>query len=76
MTVEEHMHLFAGLRGIGFSHTPSDDMKASVDIHTSEVGLSEKKKQKFLAALSEGMKRKLSVVLALMGDARIFVFLG
>ena len=36
MTVEEHMHIFAGLRGTGFPHTPSDDMKASVDIYTSE----------------------------------------
>jgi ATP-binding cassette subfamily A (ABC1) protein 3 len=73
MTVEEHMLLFAGLRGIGFSHTPSDDMKASVDKYTSEVGLSEKK-QTFSAALSGGMQRKLSVALALMDDARM-VFL-
>jgi ABC-type multidrug transport system ATPase subunit len=73
MTVEEHMLLFAGLRGIGLPHRPSAFMTQSIEKYTSEVGLSEKK-QTFSAGLSGGMKRKLSVALALMGDAKM-VFL-
>eukprot|EP00808_Paulinella_micropora_P011872 g18625.t1 len=68
LTVEEHLHMFARLKGI-----PRHQRKEAVDRMIAQVGLTEKVQAK-AATLSGGMKRKLSIAMALIGDSKV-VFL-
>ncbi|TMW68214.1 hypothetical protein Poli38472_007886 [Pythium oligandrum] len=68
MTVEEHLIFYARIKG----YTKAS-MNEVVSTKIKEVGLTEKRKV-FSAALSGGMKRKLSVAICLLGDS-LLVFL-
>lgn len=68
LTVAEHLRLFAILKG-----TPEDVLDRCVVDKIREVGL-QAKTNVYSQALSGGMKRKLSVGMALIGDSKI-VFL-
>ena len=69
LTVAEHLTLFAVLKG-----TPAHQVAQCVQEKIAEVGLVAKT-DVYSMALSGGMKRKLSVGMALIGDSKI-VFLG
>lgn len=69
LTVEEHLRFFGRLKG--FSGWRLGD---AVEKVISEVGLTEKKRV-LSGALSGGMKRKLCLAMALVGDPK-FVLLG
>ena len=68
LTVEEHLTLFASFKGV-----PKAQIPAAVEEMIKEVGLTEKRT---VASknLSGGMKRKLSVGIAFIGDSKV-VFL-
>lgn len=68
LTVREHLLFYARLKGID-----SGEESEHVDRLIAEVGLS-KAKNKRADALSGGMRRRLSIAIALVGDSRI-VFL-
>eukprot|EP00004_Rigifila_ramosa_P026391 TRINITY_DN818_c0_g1_i1.p1 TRINITY_DN818_c0_g1~~TRINITY_DN818_c0_g1_i1.p1 ORF type:complete len:1668 (-),score=437.00 TRINITY_DN818_c0_g1_i1:51-5054(-) len=68
LTVEEHLELFAGLKNV-----PKHQIKGAVAKMIADVGLDDKART-YSTSLSGGMKRKLSVGIALIGDSRI-VFL-
>jgi len=68
LTVREHLELLAVLKG-----TPAALISRAVEDKIAEVGLSAKS-DTYSAALSGGMKRKLSVGMALIGDSKV-VFL-
>lgn len=69
LTVREHLELLAALKGV-----PPDRVAQCVRDKIKEVGL-QAKTDVFSASLSGGMKRKLSVAMALIGDSKI-VFLS
>jgi ABC-type multidrug transport system ATPase subunit len=68
LTVREHLQLFATLKGV-----PQAKLKGAIEHIIQDVGLHEKT-HVFSKNLSGGMKRKLSVAIALLGDSKI-VFL-
>jgi len=68
LSVTEHLELFAALKGVA-----PDDIDAEVSKLIIEVGLTEKA-HNYSSTLSGGMKRKLSVAIALIGGSKI-VFL-
>lgn len=68
LTVCEHLQLFGRIKGI-----TGHALRAAIDNILSEVGLTEKK-HVVSQALSGGMKRKLSLSIALIGDPK-FVLL-
>jgi ABC-type multidrug transport system ATPase subunit len=68
LTVEEHLHLFAALKGVPPAAVRAEGAKA-----LALVGLTEKAGAR-VSALSGGMKRKLSVCLAFLGGSKV-VFL-
>jgi len=70
LTVEEHLVFYGGLKGLWSSKT---SLNNEVMHKVKEVGLTEKILVPSMS-LSGGMKRKLSVAIALMGDAKM-VFL-
>ena len=61
LSVREHLELFAALKGL-----PDDEIEVEVTRMIGEVGLTEKANN-FSSTLSGGMKRKLSVAIALIG---------
>ncbi|EDV28384.1 uncharacterized protein TRIADDRAFT_49936 [Trichoplax adhaerens] len=65
LTVEEHLRFFAKLKGC-----PKDRINAEIDRIIEAVGLGDKK-YTFSSSLSGGMKRKLSVGIALIGDSKV-----
>ncbi|XP_071508675.1 phospholipid-transporting ATPase ABCA3-like [Diadema antillarum] len=65
MTVEEHLYFFAKLKGY-----PHDDVKEEINRYIKSVGLEDKRSVR-AKALSGGMKRKLSVGIALIADSKI-----
>mmetsp|Transcript_8335 Transcript_8335/g.20560 ORF Transcript_8335/g.20560 Transcript_8335/m.20560 type:complete len:2192 (-) Transcript_8335:64-6639(-) len=65
LTVLEHMRLTAGLKGI-------KGADAEIDQLLNEVQLAEKRNAR-AAALSGGMKRKLSVAMAFLGDPKFVI---
>jgi ABC-type transport system involved in cytochrome c biogenesis ATPase subunit len=69
LTVKEHLELLAVLKG-----TPADMIDECVRDKIEEVGL-QAKTNTYSSALSGGMKRKLSVGMALIGDSKV-VFLS
>ena len=68
LTVEEHLLFFAGLKGLAGA-----EAQAAVRTVVRDVGLTEKIRT-LSCDLSGGMKRKLSVAIALVGDSKV-VFL-
>ena len=68
LSVAEHLRFYGRLRGLRGSH-----LEEEVDRKIAEVGLGPKKNVRS-ASLSGGMKRKLSLAVALIGDSRV-VFL-
>jgi ATP-binding cassette, subfamily A (ABC1), member 3 len=69
MTGREHVALYAAIKGV-----PRDMVKEAVQYKLAEVGLSEFDSDRLSAGYSGGMKRKLSVACATIGQPQI-VFL-
>jgi ABC-type lipoprotein export system ATPase subunit len=67
LTVEEHLQLFAVLKGVA-----ADDVEETVAASIRHVGLTEKVRTQS-SSLSGGMKRKLSVAIALIGGSKVVV---
>jgi ABC-type multidrug transport system ATPase subunit len=67
LTVIEHMRLFASIKGVS-----KLDTVAHIDALLHDVGLA-REHQKFAKDLSGGMKRKLSLALALVGQPKLLV---
>lgn len=65
MTVEEHLYFFCKLKGY-----PHSDVQDEIDRYITSVGLEDKRFVKS-KSLSGGMKRKLSVGIALIADSKI-----
>uniref|UniRef100_A0A8C5UJ83 ATP binding cassette subfamily A member 3 n=1 Tax=Malurus cyaneus samueli TaxID=2593467 RepID=A0A8C5UJ83_9PASS len=65
MTVEEHLHFYAGLKGYPPSKCPEE-----ID-HILRILNLEDKRHSLTKALSGGMKRKLSIGIALIGDSKV-----
>ena len=65
LTVEEHLWFFAKLK-----NCPSWRVKGEVDRMIECIGLTDKRYTQ-ARALSGGMKRKLSVGIALIGDSKV-----
>jgi len=68
LTCAEHLRFFGKLRGV-----PKDELESRVDAVLENVELSDKK-DVASAALSGGMKRKLSVAITLIGSCRLCIF--
>jgi len=64
LSVYEHLELFAEIKNI-----PPAEVQAQIEEHITLVGLTEKRNVHSMA-LSGGMKRKLSVAIALLGKSR------
>ncbi|NWT69367.1 ABCA3 protein, partial [Prunella himalayana] len=64
MTVEEHLHFYAGLKGYPASKCPEEIN------HILRILSLEDKRRSLSKALSGGMKRKLSIGIALIGDSK------
>ncbi|OXB63100.1 UNVERIFIED_CONTAM: hypothetical protein H355_009213, partial [Colinus virginianus] len=64
MTVEEHLHFYAGLKGYPASKCPEEIN------HILRILNLEDKRHSLSKALSGGMKRKLSIGIALIGDSK------
>ncbi|CAH1776854.1 unnamed protein product [Owenia fusiformis] len=67
LTVEEHLTFFAKLKGY-----PSEKVQGEIDYILKCVGL-EPKRHAQTRTLSGGMKRKLSVGIALIGDSKVVI---
>ncbi len=70
LTVEEHLWFFAKLKGI----SDPKGLKDAVDHMITSIGL-EDKRHVATTKLSGGMKRKLSVGIALIGDSKVCTLL-
>ncbi|KAI9080732.1 hypothetical protein K1719_037245 [Acacia pycnantha] len=67
LTVREHLEIFAVLKGV-----EEDSLKDVVSNMVDEVGLADKINT-LVGALSGGMKRKLSLGIALIGNSKVIV---
>ncbi|KAJ7976760.1 ABC transporter A family member 1 [Quillaja saponaria] len=67
LTVREHLEIFAILKGV-----KEDSLEGVVTDMVDEVGLADKTNT-FVRALSGGMKRKLSLGIALIGNSKVVV---
>eukprot|EP00971_Amphidinium_carterae_P098603 1950106-Amphidinium_carterae.1 len=65
MTVSEHLDLFCNLKGV-----PRTEVPEHVERLLAEIGLLQKRNAP-AASLSGGMKRKLSIGIALAGGSRV-----
>ncbi|TPX56028.1 hypothetical protein SpCBS45565_g08461 [Spizellomyces sp. 'palustris'] len=70
LTVEEHLRIFAGLKGVGI--TTDENVDTRIDQVLSDVDLVDKKTAR-AKELSGGQKRKLSVGIALIGRPKILL---
>ena len=66
MTGREHVELYAAIKGV-----PKKFVKEAAAIKLDEVGLDEKDRDRLSAGYSGGMKRKLSVACATVGQPQI-----
>lgn len=66
LTVEEHLQFYARIKGI----QPAEESQ-KVQMALEEVALDQKDSQKKVKELSGGMKRRLSIAIALVGDPKI-----
>ncbi|KAJ3294611.1 ATP-binding cassette sub- A member 5 [Rhizoclosmatium sp. JEL0117] len=71
LTVAEHIHLFAGIKGLWAIHTRTE-LEEMVTKVLNQLDL-ESKRNEFVKALSGGQKRKLSVAMAIVGDPKILI---
>lgn len=67
LSVKEHLQLFAALKGL-----PENDLDDAVTHMIEEVGLFDKV-DTIVSALSGGMKRKLSLGIALIGNSKVII---
>jgi ABC-type multidrug transport system ATPase subunit len=69
LSAKEHLELFAGLRGVNSLDSPKVVAKwlESVDLETVQ--------HQYTSSFSGGMKRRLSVALATIGDSQKFIVL-
>ncbi|GAB2295549.1 Phospholipid-transporting ATPase abca1 [Dionaea muscipula] len=67
LTVKEHLEIFAALKGV-----KEDILKSAVTEMIDEVGLADKVNT-VVSALSGGMKRKLSLGIALIGNSKVVI---
>ncbi|XP_022745140.1 ABC transporter A family member 1-like isoform X3 [Durio zibethinus] len=67
LTVREHLEMFAILKGM-----KEDGLESAVTEMVDEVGLADKLNT-FVRALSGGMKRKLSLGIALIGNSKVVI---
>ncbi|XP_070581084.1 phospholipid-transporting ATPase ABCA3-like isoform X2 [Ptychodera flava] len=67
LTVEEHLYFFAKLKGF-----PSAKVKDEIDKYIFAIGLEDKRNVQS-KSLSGGMKRKLSVGIALIADSKVIM---
>lgn len=70
MTGREHVELYASIKGV-----PADLVKEAAARKLDEVGLSPEDSDRLSAGYSGGMKRRLSLACATIGQPQI-VFLG
>ncbi|KAJ9543250.1 hypothetical protein OSB04_022957 [Centaurea solstitialis] len=67
LTVKEHLEIFANIKGVN-----EESLGSSVTEMVDEVGLADKLNTN-VSALSGGMKRKLSLGIALIGDSKVVI---
>ncbi|CAI9301359.1 unnamed protein product [Lactuca saligna] len=67
LTVKEHLEIFANIKGVS-----EESLESSVTEMVDEVGLADKLNTS-VSALSGGMKRKLSLGIALIGDSKVVI---
>lgn len=67
LTVKEHLEIFANIKGVN-----EESLENSVTEMVDEVGLADKLNT-VVSALSGGMKRKLSLGIALIGDSKVVI---
>ncbi|KAL8261643.1 hypothetical protein R6Q59_025692 [Mikania micrantha] len=67
LTVKEHLEIFANIKGVN-----EESLDNSVTEMVEEVGLADKLNT-VVSALSGGMKRKLSLGIALIGDSKVVI---
>nr|XP_016457217.1 PREDICTED: ABC transporter A family member 1-like isoform X1 [Nicotiana tabacum] len=67
LTVKEHLEIFADVKGV-----PEDAKEKAVTEMVDEVGLADKLNT-VVKALSGGMKRKLSLGIALIGNSKVII---
>ncbi|KAI7740196.1 hypothetical protein M8C21_031110, partial [Ambrosia artemisiifolia] len=67
LTVKEHLEIFADIKGVN-----KESLDSSVTEMVDEVGLADKLNT-VVSALSGGMKRKLSLGIALIGDSKVVI---
>jgi ATP-binding cassette subfamily A (ABC1) protein 3 len=67
LTCREHLKIFGQLK---FPDASEDELEAQIESLLAQVGLSEKSSTQAVA-LSGGMKRKLSLLISLIGDCRV-----
>ncbi|XP_051151534.1 ABC transporter A family member 1 isoform X2 [Andrographis paniculata] len=67
LTVKEHLEIFANIKGVN-----EDNLENIVTVMAEEVGLADKLNT-VVRALSGGMKRKLSLGIALIGDSKVII---
>ncbi|KAK6289772.1 hypothetical protein POUND7_001313 [Theobroma cacao] len=67
LTVREHLEMFAVLKGV-----KEDTLESAVTEMVDEVGLADKLNT-FVRALSGGIKRKLSLGIALIGNSKVII---
>ncbi|XP_033630935.1 ATP-binding cassette sub-family A member 3-like [Asterias rubens] len=65
LTVEEHLYFFGKLKGLSTA-----EVKKETEHYIEATGLQDKRKQ-YSKSLSGGMKRKLSVAIALIADSKV-----
>lgn len=69
MTGREHVELYATIRGI-----PKEHVAIASASKLAEVGLSESDSDKLSSSYSGGMRRKLSVAIATVGNPEVSAF--
>ncbi|XP_043704169.1 ABC transporter A family member 2-like [Telopea speciosissima] len=67
LTAEEHLHLFAGIKGL-----PPDSINSVVQDLLEHVKLAQAAKRR-AGSYSGGMKRRVSVAIALIGDPKLVI---
>ena len=66
MTGREHVELYASIKGI-----PAQSVRAAASEKLSQVGLSEKDSDRLCTNYSGGMKRRLSLACATIGQPQL-----
>jgi len=70
LTIKEHIQLVSKLRGI----CEPTEIFRTVDEKAAEVGISQDLLDKPIKFVSPGARRKLSIAMALIGDAKLIIF--